>query len=528
MIVSDRIADLRNYFPFSSGETTLRTKALSLGKCVKYSSGESVFLSGSPAKHCGLILEGQAVAFKIDSSGRRYQLCLEEGCFVGLETIREDGVYTAKIAAVTDLEILFWNRDGMALLFELDPDFEKSMRMLDDGRVYQEQWLVPESDITDPVLCSLPVHWLSVAAPVFLIVPLLLIGLGVCGMLIRRYLAAWLLVFALLAAGGRLLYRLCTSRANERVIITSKNLILIPKNDEKDMRVIRLSGLQSIAVRQNFFSRLISAGHIEFVDEVRQTETPLISNPARVAELIHDFSVRNALGRLIPLETDRRKAKTLPAPAQNDAAQKDVPSDMPEDIDADRLPPFRKAEFCAHWGLLLSLLSKPLLVFFTSLYAMHYFRNNTYVFTIRRILLAVAVAALIAAVYQFFIWRSHRFIIEEDCVKDYSRKPFSREDLNMAMIQKVQSVRYEKNGFLQVLFNYGTVYVLAGENELSFDYVGDPQRIQQMIMDTCARYETKRQMEEEARRRAYISDLVTEIQRENDSFSGNSGQTFSL
>ena len=106
MKVSDRIADLRRYFPFSLGETTLRTQALSLGKCVKYSTGESVLLSGSPAKHCGLILSGQAVAFKFDADGNRYQLCLEEGCFVGLESLQEDSSYAAKIVAVTDLEIL--------------------------------------------------------------------------------------------------------------------------------------------------------------------------------------------------------------------------------------------------------------------------------------------------------------------------------------------------------------------------------------------------------------------------------------
>ena len=108
MKVSDRIADLRRYFPFSLGETTLRTQALSLGRCVKYETGETVLLSGFPAKHCGLILSGQAVAFKFNENGRRYQLCLEEGCFVGLETLREESSYTSKIVAVTDLEILFW------------------------------------------------------------------------------------------------------------------------------------------------------------------------------------------------------------------------------------------------------------------------------------------------------------------------------------------------------------------------------------------------------------------------------------
>ena len=136
MKVSDRIADLRRYFPFSLGETTLRTQALSLGKCVKYSTGESVLLSGSPAKHCGLILSGQAVAFKFDSNGNRYQLCLEEGCFVGLETLREESTYTAKIVAVSDLEILFWNSDGLKKLCDYSPEFAQGIQMLDDGRVY--------------------------------------------------------------------------------------------------------------------------------------------------------------------------------------------------------------------------------------------------------------------------------------------------------------------------------------------------------------------------------------------------------
>ena len=79
------------------------------------------------------------------------------------------------------------------------------------------------------------------------------------------------------------------------------------------------------------------------------------------------------------------------------------------------------------------------------------------------------------------------------------------------MNHKIQSVRFEKKGFFPVTLNYGTVYILAGEGELNFNYVADPQRVQQLIMDTCARWEQKMQLEEESRRRAYIQDLVREI-----------------
>ncbi len=513
MKVSDRIADLRRYFPFSLGETTLRTQALSLGKCVKYDAGESVLLSGSPAKHCGLILSGQAVAFKFDENGRRYQLCLEEGCFVGLESLQEENSYTAKVVAATDLEILFWNTEGLRQLCDYSPEFAHGMKMLDDGRIYQEQWLVPETDVTDPVLCSLSPHWLSISAPALLILLLLLIVLGVCAMLIRRYLAAWLLVFAVLAAAGTLLYRKISSGMNERIIATTKNLIMIPENSDEDMPVIRLAGLQSINVDRNFFDSLINGGRIVLETDTQKYITPPVYAPVETAKLVHNFSEHAALGRPIVLRIENKPIKNVQL--KNEAvSEPPAPSYEQAAPDRNALPPFQPVEFRAHWAMCFRMISKPLLVLCTALYAIDYFRYHVYFNMFGKILLVIAAAAAAGIVYQFFSWRNHRFFIEEDCVKDYSKRPFSKEDLNMAMNHKIQSVRYEKNGFFQSLLNYGTVYILAGEGELSFDYVSDPRHIQQLIMDTCNRFEAKRQLEEEARRRAYISDLVREIQNE--------------
>ena len=112
MRVSDRIVNLKDFFPFNCCEDTLLAKAMKLGKCVKYSSGEIILTNGSPAKHCGIIIAGEAVAFKIEPNGNRYQLCLKVGCFIGLESIWDNGNYSAKVAAVTDLEVFFWNREG--------------------------------------------------------------------------------------------------------------------------------------------------------------------------------------------------------------------------------------------------------------------------------------------------------------------------------------------------------------------------------------------------------------------------------
>ena len=112
MDVSTRDVDLSVLFPFRSCSYEFLAKAEGLGRCVKYNSGEPVLLSGSPAKHCGVIVSGQAVVFKIDENNKRYQLCLNEGCYIGLEMLSEDAVYNGKVVALTGLEVYFWNADG--------------------------------------------------------------------------------------------------------------------------------------------------------------------------------------------------------------------------------------------------------------------------------------------------------------------------------------------------------------------------------------------------------------------------------
>ncbi len=527
MKVSERDVDLKSFFPFSCCEAELRRKAGELGKCVRYSAGETVLLSGSPAKHCGMITEGQAVAFKLDGTGRRYQICLEEGCFIGLETLEPDSSYNAKITALTDLEVYFWNRTGMDQLQALSPEFTDAMRMLNGGRTYQEQWLIPETDITDPVLCSQQTFWLSAAAPAFLILPVLLICLAACGMLIRQYPAAWILAFALLGAGGMLLYRNIMARLNERVIATSKNLILIPRNSDDKMTVARLSGIQSLNVERNLFERLIDVGRISFLTEDQRFATPKIYNPVQTASLVRDFAERASLGRFIPLMSGNKALKrvSLRGEAESADVRTGGAEERPVTPEAGAgsakpesriLTNFEPIEFHAHWALLVRRIFGPLLFIAAALIAAHFFRTNINADFIRTILFAAAGIAAIVICLRVSEWRSNRFRIEEDCVRDYYRKPFSSEEMNVAMNHKIQSVRFEKSGFFQVLFNYGTVYILAGEGELTFDYVSDPKRIQKLIMDACSRYEDKRRMEEEERRKAYIADLVSEIRGEGD------------
>lgn len=507
MNASARKVDLRSFYPFNCCDDALRIKAMSLGKCVSYKTGEPVLLNGSPAKHCGVIIEGQAVAFKTDSSGKRYQLCLDEGCFIGLEVLVPGSTYTQKVTAASDLEVFFWNTGGIGQLCEDSYKFADAMKIMNDGRLYQEQWLVPETDITDPVLCSTGAHWLSVIAPGFIILPALGIGLYGCSLMVRRYPITWLLIFILLFAAGILLYQKISKRSNERMIITAKNAIHVPQNEESPMEVLRLYRLQSVAVRQNILGKLINAGHIELQTDEQKVHTPLLPNPLTTAALINSFAEKTSLGRKIPLIAGKEKINlsvqneterehhggtadspriNFHTPAEPFGENRVVSTVIQPDDDPLSAIQFQTIEFRAHWALLVKMLLKPFLLMAACIAGFYLFRNFSNLFFV------IFLFCIIWSIFQVITWRNHRFIIEEDCVRDCSRQPLTKEDQNLAMNHRIQSVRYTKNGFFQNLFNYGTVYIMAGEGELNFDYVSDPKYVQEQIKQTCSRYESKR------------------------------------
>ena len=524
MNISDRNVDLRAFFPFQSCSNALLTRAQDLGRCVKYNTGERVLLSGSPAKHCGMIIDGQAVAFKIDENGKRYQLCMDEGCFIGLETVQPQSSYNAKITALSELEVFFWNADGLAELMNDFPEFADALNMLDNGRLYQEQWLIPETDVTDPVLCSVPSHWLSVAAPAAGILLVLFICLWTCSLLIRRYPVAWLLVLGLFIAGGSLMYRVISKRINQRLIVTTRNLILVTGANDAEMVVSRLSGLQSLSLDQNIFEKLAGIGSVEFFAEDGIHHTPLISGPVQTSAMIRFFAEKASHGRPVPLaaKQDRtipEQQRTVPVPQ---SPEKPVyadpkPSAAPNPAETKTaIPKFQVISFRAHWALLIKMLLKPLLALTVILILRNLLRTTPYWANTNKILLITAAGAAAAMVYQFFTWQNHRFYIEEDRVRDYNQQPLRHESQNMAMNNKIESVRFSKEGFFQVLLNYGTVYILAGEGELSFDYVSDPQSVQKQILDNCARHEAKQMMDAESRQREYINNLISEIREESE------------
>ncbi len=85
--------------------------------------------------------------------------------------------------------------------------------------------------------------------------------------------------------------------------------------------------------------------------------------------------------------------------------------------------------------------------------------------------------------YRYVDWYNDRYIITKDQLIDVYRKPLGTEDQRSAPVKNIQSVEYMRKGIIGLIFNYGTVRIQIGNEELTFDNVYDPAAVQAEIFN---------------------------------------------
>ncbi len=140
-----------------------------------------------------------------------------------------------------------------------------------------------------------------------------------------------------------------------------------------------------------------------------------------------------------------------------------------------------------HWWVMLRSTFLPfigILTAFGILAAASSYRIN---FLNHQMLMIIAVFLLLSMLFWWFYaytdWKNDVFEINPSQIIDIDRKPFGKESRRVAPLDSILSIHYEKRGLLQVLLNYGTVFISVGNQQLTFDAVADPSTVQQEIFD---------------------------------------------
>ena len=105
-------------------------------------------------------------------------------------------------------------------------------------------------------------------------------------------------------------------------------------------------------------------------------------------------------------------------------------------------------------------------------------------------------------IYQYIDWSNDIFQVTPDQILDIDRKPFGTEERKAAPLENILSTEAKREGFLEYLLNYGTVYInVGGATELRFSDVTDPATVQQDIDNRrLARINSKAETQAKAER----------------------------
>ncbi|MEW6093799.1 MAG: hypothetical protein AB1531_07545, partial [Chloroflexota bacterium] len=112
--------------------------------------------------------------------------------------------------------------------------------------------------------------------------------------------------------------------------------------------------------------------------------------------------------------------------------------------------------------------------------------------------------------YETVDWSNDKFQVSEDQIFDIDKTPFGRAQKNVAPLDNILNMEARREGLLQMLFNYGSVYITVGGAQMVFEDVINPDAVQQDIdQRRVARKEKQERERAEAERERLAEFFVT-------------------
>ena len=315
---------------------------------------------------------------------------------------------------------------------------------------------------------------------------------------------------------------------NGRVLSLERVILFYETRQESPLEAI-----QSVVISTGYWGRIFGYGDVV----VRTYTGDLILRradfPEQMASLIEE-KMANAGKAFVQMEKEQRQdiiRQRLENPLQSQAAQ-----GRPQGTGSAKAGPVKR--LISGWAQTKKYISQTLTTLFKLrieqggivTYRKHYFFlvTRTWVPTLILLLLPVFLGArlfnlipLISPLatiglgllwfvligiwwmYEYIDWQNDRFILSDDQVVDIARKPLGTEEKQAAPLGNIQSIEYTRLGPLGLFFNYGTVFIRVGDDELTFDHVHNPSAVQREIFHRLAKRKRKEKMaviEEEKKR----------------------------
>jgi hypothetical protein len=302
----------------------------------------------------------------------------------------------------------------------------------------------------------------------------------------------------------------------------------------EERRESPLNAVESVQVRKSMVGRVLDYGDLDintYTGSARIRQVPAVENALAMLQFLvqrrrgeDEHAMMDAFRDDLQARIDPRASRVGDYDGLGDLQQEMAEKPYPGREGSTNGPDAEEIILRKHFTVLVSKTFIPVLLLLSHFLFYLFARLNQLGFAESTLFLTVmAVNSVILffwAAYRYADWHNDRFIITNAMLIDIDRKPFGTEEKRSAPLERIQSIRYKKNGAFGLLFNFGTVFIRIGDEEFTFDDIYRPAMVTQLIFDAkddvLEKKKAKRQLEEQKRALNWIESYHQLQKQEKD------------
>ena len=475
-----------------------------------YPAGRILVKQGSTGSKFYMVYSGGLRVTSNREGGTEKQYMLNEADHVGEELLFDENTYSLTASTLEDSIFLVLNRQNASELFSrVDPvkaNFEAARNNHILLNKIHFKWLPPGEVVyflarKHPILL-----WKSLIPPL-----ILLIGPVYLFFYYSSTDNKLALTLAFLLLGITVLWMILAriNWANDYYMVTNKRVIWLEKviGFYDSRQEAPLETILSVGVETSIIGRWLDFGDVVVKTFVGQIKFYHVRRPNHAASLVEEHWVRSR-DRMRKNDNEAMQAimrkklglagDEIPKEAESGSAVKSTvkPGWIQvwfSDIFKTRLEHNGTITYRKHWLVLFRSTWIPAMLGLMLLAMLLYqfifvplSGNEGMILPINLNSLVAGMAAVLVGVlgwwlYNYMDWRNDIYQVTQDQVFDIKKRPLGREEHQVAPLDNILSTEYKRVGLMQVLFNYGNVYITVGGSELVFENVADPVTVQKDI-----------------------------------------------
>ncbi len=471
----------------------------------KYEPQEVVLKQGEEGNQFFIISSGKVkVTRKTLGQEKVIGLRMERDYF-GEEALLHKVRRTATIVAEEKTTALILSREAFHKLLKTMPQLRLRFKVSVDshrlGRRKTFQWL--ETDKGETIYLILRKHKLILLQAVFgpaLLVVISLVLLAV-SVLILDSIILYIVSLVFLLGTGAYIAWLVVDWGNDYYIVTNRRIVYIEKIiGLYDSRLeAPLAAILSVNTNKDVSGRVIGFGDVVVRTFVGTITFQSVGDPEEVEALVRELwdrtkdisrrsniealkkDIQRKLGQLPPLPPPPPK----PPPTNKKTNYGPMLRSNPFKV---RFEEKGVITYRKHWFVLFEQSWLPAVLGILVLVWLFYSLINGWI--VEKILSVDAGIGLLTIaffgmlgwwVYEYVDWNNDIFQVSADQIIDIDKTPLGSIQRNVAPLDNILNMEAKREGFLQVLFNYGNVYITVGGTKMVFENVVNPAAVQQDI-----------------------------------------------